>query len=69
MQESPGVSSMPWHPEETPIEEVVVVIPLRNLIYVAVLQAVVVLHQAQLHLVLQLLSHLPLGSSTSGESG
>lgn len=45
---------LPWHSEETAMEEVVVT-SLRNLICVAALQVVMALHQAQLHLVLQLL--------------
>lgn len=55
MQGSPGVPPLPWHSEETPVEEEVVVTSLRNLIYVSVLQVVMALHGAQSHLVLQLL--------------
>lgn len=44
MHDAPGVSHLPWHSEETPVE--VVVVSLSNLIYVAVLQVVMALRQA-----------------------
>lgn len=45
MRDAPGVSPLPWHSKETPVE-VVVVAFLGNLIYVAALQVVMVLKQA-----------------------
>lgn len=45
-RDAPGVSPLPWHSEETPVE-VVVVASFRNRIYVAVVQVAMVLEQAR----------------------